>query len=292
MTATGRPQAAHAALTGRHARSTRGPMRSLVGILLAAALSLLATQPAAARDLQDILNEGRLRVGIGLFTPWAMRAEDNALIGFEVDVARRLAADMNVRAELRVLPFDDLIPALERQDIDIIAAGLTITPERALHVNFSNPYAEGGIGLATHTANTAEVERLQDLDDEKYTVAVVGQSVAFEVVRRTLPNVDIVLFDSIAAASAALVAGEVDAYLEDEPVPAFLALDNPDAVDRPLARPILPSPQAFAIRKGDADFLAFLNAWITSRTADTFLPSTKRYWFETVEWRRNVERRR
>lgn len=290
MTETGRPHRIDPRTLRRARRSRRA--RSTASLLFAAALALLTAFPAAARDFQDILNEGRLRVGIGLFAPWAIRAENNELIGFEVDVARQLAADLGVRADLRVLPFEDLIPALERQDIDIIAAALTITPQRAKHVNFSNPYAEGGIGLATHTANTAEVESLQDLDDEKYTVAVVGEAAALELVRRTLPNVTIRVFDAIADASAALVAGEVDAYLEDEPVPAFLALDNPDVVDRPLAQPILPSPQGFAIRKGDPDFLAYLNAWITSRTADTFLPSTHRYWFESVQWRRDVGRRR
>jgi polar amino acid transport system substrate-binding protein len=291
MTWTDRPQrnAAFSGLrAGRPARRTRGA----TAILIAAALSVLATMPAAARDLQDILNEGRLRVGVGLYTPWAMRTEDNELIGFEVDVARQLAADMGVRADVRALPFDDLMPALERQDIDIIAAGLTITPQRAKHANFSNPYAEGGIALATHTANTAAVTGLQDLDAESYTVAVVEESVALDLARRMMPRAKIRVFDSITDASAALVAGEVDAYLEDEPVPTFLALDNPQVVDLPLTQPLLPSPQGFAVRKGDPDFLAYLNAWITARTADTFLPSTKRYWFETVQWRRNVGRRR
>src|SRR5690606_22821035 len=141
----------------------------------------------------------------------------------------------------------------ERQDIDIIAAGLTITPQRAKHVNFSNPYAEGGIAIVTHTASTAAVTSLQDLDDEKYTVAVVGDSVALELARRTFPQATIRVFDAMNDASTALVKGEVNAYLEDEPVPTFLALDNPDAVDRPLTQPLLKSPQGFAIRKGDAD---------------------------------------
>lgn len=290
MIGTGRPRRSKAVTIAR--RTGRGRARGAAGMLIAAALSVLAAAPAVARDFQDILNEGRLRVGVGLFAPWAMRNDDNELIGFEVDVARQLAADLGVRADVRALPFDDLIPALERQDIDIIAAGLTITPQRAKHVNFSNSYAEGGIAIVTNTAKTASVTSLEDLDDEKYTVAVVGDSVALELARRTFPRATLRVFEAIDDASTALVKGEVDAYLEDEPVPTFLALDNPDVVDRPLTRPILPSPQGFAVRKGDPDFLAYLNAWITARTADTFLPSTKRYWFESVQWRRSVGRRR
>src|SRR5262245_64482109 len=105
---------------------------------------------AGARTLQEVLNTGTLRVGVTMFAPWAARGADGDFIGFEVDVARQLAADMGVKAQLFSYDVDRLVPALESGDIDIIAAGLTITPERALHVNFSDPYTESGIGLATH----------------------------------------------------------------------------------------------------------------------------------------------
>ena len=54
---------------------------------------------AAARDLQDVLNTGTLRVGVTLYAPWATRGADGDLVGFEVDVARQLAADMGVEAQ-------------------------------------------------------------------------------------------------------------------------------------------------------------------------------------------------
>lgn len=265
----------------------RGTARPRACALLGAGLLfVLAALPAFGRDMQDVLNEGRLRVGVGLFAPWAMRTEDGELLGFEVDVARQLAEDMGVTPDVRVYAFDELIPALEKQEIDVIAAGLTITPQRALHVNFSNPYAEGGIAIATNTANTQAVTALEDLDAETFTVAVVEDSVAIELARRALPRAGLRVFPSVEEAGAALVAGEVDAFLEDEPAPTFLALDNPDIVDLPLSRPLLPSPQAFAVRKGDHDFLAYLNAWIVFRTADTWLPTTTAYWFDSVQWRR------
>jgi polar amino acid transport system substrate-binding protein len=53
----------------------------------------------------------------------------------------------------------------------------------------------------------------------------------------------------------------------------------------PLARPLLETRAAFAVAKGDADFLAYLNAWIEAREADTWLPATHAFWFETLRWR-------
>src|SRR5262245_15668786 len=262
--------------------SQRGGTRrmTLHRLTVAAALSAVALLPpvAAARSLQQVLNCGTLRVGVAVFTAGATRTGSGELVGFEVDVARQVAADMGVKAELLTYEFDRLIPALEAGEIDLIASGLTITPERALHVNFSEPYAESGIALATHLQSTQDVRRLEDLDDPAYTLAAVEGSVAVDVVGRLLPRAKLRQFPSVEAASAALLAGDVHGYLEDEPIPAYLALENPAVVDVPLARPLLQSRAAFAIGKGDGDFLAFLNAWITAREADTWLPTTTSYW--------------
>ncbi len=128
--------------------------RTAIAILLI--LGFARLPGAEARDLQQVLNTGTLRVGVTLYPPWAARAASGDLIGFEVDVAKQLATDLKVKVDLRAYDVERLIPALEAGEIDLIAAGLAITPARALHVNFSQPYAEGGIGLATHVARTAE----------------------------------------------------------------------------------------------------------------------------------------
>jgi polar amino acid transport system substrate-binding protein len=259
----------------------------IVAAALAAALWI--EQSTLARDLQQVLNTGTLRVGVTLYAPWATRAPNGDIVGFEVEVAKQLAADMGVKPE--ILPYDveRLIPALEAGEIDVIAAGLAITPERALHVNFSQPYAESGIALATNSERTASVERLGDLNSDRFTVAAVEGSVAIELKQRVLPQAKLRVFEDVASASAALVAGDVDALLEDEPVPTFLALENPKKVDLPLDRPLLVSRAGFAVIKGDPDFLAFLNAWITARDADTWLPTTTNYWFKSLGWRSKVD---
>ena len=263
-------------------------MRAAATIALAALAFGAASGNAAARSLQEVRNTGTLRVGVTLFAPWAARGTDGELLGFEVDVARQLAADMGVKAQIFSYDVDRLVPALEAGDIDIIAAGLTITPERALHVNFSNPYAESGIGLATHVERTTSVTDIQALDIDTITIAAVEGSVGVQLARRLWPRARVQTFQSVEAASRALVAGDVHGYVEDEPVPTFLALEHPGVVDVPTGRPLLVSPAGFAVNKGDPDFLAFLNAWITARNADTWLPTTASYWFESLRWRERL----
>lgn len=259
-------------------------MTRTFAILLGAAWAL-PSLPTDARPLQDVLNTGTLRVGVTLFAPWAARGADGELVGFEIDVARQLAADMGVKPEILTYAVERLIPALEAGEIDLIAAGLTITPERALHVNFSQPYAESGVGLATHLASTADVDDVDALDDPRFSIAAVEGAVALDLARRLWPRAKLVVFESVEKASAALVDGTVQGYLEDEPVPTFLALEHPSVIDVPLGRPLLASREGFAVNKGDPDFVTFLNAWITARQADTWLPTRAGYWFESLRWR-------
>lgn len=262
--------------------------RPAPGAVVCLIAGLLAASQAWPRDFQQIRNQGSMRVGVALSSPWALRDAGNELIGFEIDVARKLAEDMEVAPAFRVYDYDELIPALEAGEIDIIIAGLSVTPERALHVNFSQPYASSGIALATNLSSTASVERLEDLNSDAYSIAAVGGSVAAELARSVFPASRIELFGDEQAASDALVAGDVDAYVEDQPIPRYLALRYPSVIDVPLARPLLETREAFAVGKGDPDFLAFLNAWIVAREADTWLPTSRNYWFESLRWRNRL----
>lgn len=249
------------------------------------ALFLATGLAAEAGTLQQVLAEGELRIGYTLAPPWAMRDADDELDGFEIDVGRKLAADMDVEVHFLRYEHGALIRALESGEIDLIAAGLTITPDRALHVNFSRPYATGGIGIATNVASTAAIGRLEDLDDPEITVVVAAGSVAESLARRILPRARITPLESEEEAADALIRGDADVYLEEEPVPSFLEFEYPGVVDVPVREPLLETRSAFAVVKGDPDFLAFLNAWIEARDADTWLPTTYQYWFRTLQWR-------
>jgi len=248
-------------------------------------LSLALPASGSARTLQQILNEGTLRVGMILVTPWAIRPAPGELIGFEVDVSKKLADDMGVDVNIQIYAEERIVPALEAGEIDLIAAGLSITPERALHVNFSQPYATTGITLATNRGRTTLVSRLEDFNTSSFTIAIVAGSDAAKLAGQVFPLADLLEFDDIEQASAALLGDGADAYLEDEPIPTFLALEHPAAVDIPLSEPLLQTRAGFAVNKGDPDFLAFLDAWITARDTDTWLPTIHSYWFATLRWR-------
>ncbi len=243
-------------------------------------------EPPAMRTMTDILETGTLRVGTAVYAPWVVRGEDGELKGFEIDVARQVAKDLGVTPQIKVYEWAKLIPALLGGEIDIIIAGVSITPERAVKINFSQPYATSGTGLATNTALTKHFTGLTDLNDPDVTIAVVTGTVSESVARRTFKKATFQEHPTAAKATAALVNGKAHAFVAGNPAPRIVALSHPDKIDEPLNEPLLPTKEAFAIRKGDFDFLAFLNAWVVAREADTWLQGHHDYWFDSQRWRK------
>lgn len=277
----------------------RRGLRTCIGILFvgmyfgfsqasvpAASAETLSKSPPGT--LQSVLQKKVLRIGVSLFTPWTIQQKDGTLTGFEMDVARQLAKDLNVQPEFRVYEWDKIIPALLSREIDIIAAGIVITPQRAVKMNFSQPYDESGIGLVTNISLTKTFKGPEDLNDKSVIITAVTGTVSEDLARRVFPNSTIKTFPSSEEAIQAVTTGKVHGYVEHEPITTFLALDHAGIVDEPLSKPLLKTKAGFAVNKGDSDFIHFLNAWIIAHEADTWLASVHKYWFEGVEWRKLV----
>lgn len=247
-------------------------------------LMLLITASASADVLDEIIERGTIRVGVAEFTPWTMKTESGELIGFEVDLANKIAQDMGVKPELRVYEWDEIVAALQQGEIDIIAGGMAITPARALKVEFSRPTAESGIGLATNTAMTQNIATFSELNDSQIIITLVDKSHSAGVARALFNHAIIKTYPTVELAQREVLEGRAHAYLAGMPHARFLALQHSDKIDVPIATPLVAQSEAIAVRKGEQGLLNFLNAWVTARQTDKWLPTARDYWFETMDW--------
>jgi polar amino acid transport system substrate-binding protein len=234
--------------------------------------------------LSDILDKRTIRVGVAEFVPWTIKTKSGDLIGFEVDVARKIAADMGVKPVFMVYDFEKLIPALQQGEIDVIAGGMAITPRRALQVNFTQPLANSGITIATNTEKTKNVSELRHLNNERIVIAVVADTLAHSVTRTFFPEADIKVYPTSEVAESEILANRAHAYVASVPEINFLALMNRNQVDVPISEPIMASSEGLAVKKGEQELLNFLNSWVVARHTDKWLDTTHNYWFTTVDW--------
>ena len=268
----------------------------------AAAAAATLALPAAVTEAQAqatggggvveaIKQRGALLVGLATFVPWAMRAKDGSLIGFEVDVATKLAEDMGVKPELIPTAWDGIIPALLAGKFDVIIGGMSITPSRNLSVNFTSVYAHSGLQLAASKSAAPSLASYEDLNRPDVTIAIRrGVAPATAFLAKAMPLATVRQFDDDSQAFQEVINGNAQAAISSSPKPEFQVLQYPDQLYMPFKDKLVQNSEAFAVKKGDPDALNFFSNWILFRSQDGWLAERHAYWFETQDWRDKVEK--
>jgi len=251
----------------------------LLYILLS--LTFITTIPMCTGDTQEefrresmieqVIRKGTMKIGMSTFLPWAMRDKNGELIGFEIDIANRLAKDIGVKAEFVPTQWSGIIPALITGKFDIIIGGMGITPRRNLKVNFSLPYDHTGMSLVASKELAGGFKNLDDFNNPDITVVVRMGSTSAAAVKKYMPEAKLRQFDDESQAVQEILNGKAHAFVSSAPLPAFQALKYPEKLFLPLQGNFTKEPIAFAIRKGDFDSYNFLNNWITVVTAEGWI---------------------
>lgn len=264
--------------------------RRTLGLAMAALAATTLSAPAQTTQaltqesvIEKIKEEGVIRIGLSLFTPWSMRDLNGELIGFELDVGRKLAEDMDVDVEFVPTAWDGIIPALVSGNFDVIISGMSITPARNLTVNFSTPYAYSGVTILANKAMT-EGFSLEDYNSPDVTFAARRGATPATVIATLFPEATLLLFDEDGASTQEVLNGNAHATMASEPTPSREARAYPDVLTVPFNQTFLATGEAFALRKGDPDALNFFNNWIARQTATGWLKERNDYWFKGNEW--------
>lgn len=270
------------------------PNRSLVSLISAILLTVLLTGVAhsgeiqrklnAESTLEQVMRRGVLRVGMDIFKPWAMKDKNGRFVGFEIDVATRLAKDMGVKVEFVPTKWAGIIPALLTGKFDVIIGGMSIQPSRNLKVNFSTPYDFTGQSMVANKKLAAGFQHLEDFNKPDVTIAVKIGSTAVTAAKKFMPKAKLVMFDDESPAYQEVINGKAHAVVGSAPTPAFYAIEYPDTLFLPLNETFTKEPIGFAVRKGDFDTINFFNNWIAVAAAEGWLKERKHYWFETKDW--------
>lgn len=266
---------------------SRKSFKAAITALLGLAISLpsMATQTP---NLDKINERGTLRVGMSTFVPWAMRDKQGELIGFEIDVAKRLAKDSGWQVEFVPTAWDGIIPALLAQKFDVIIGGMSITPERSKSVLFSTPYSHSGVQVAANKDLAEGFSEFSDFNSRRVKIAARRGAFTVQVARETFPKAKILQFDDDAQAFQEVLNGNAHAVIASSPKPEHEAVKNSDKLFIPFDERLSKGNEAFAVRLGESDKQAFFNSWIQARTQDGWLKERYEYWFSTLDWQNQI----
>jgi polar amino acid transport system substrate-binding protein len=231
--------------------------------------------------IDDIEHRGKLMVGMSTFVPWAMRDKKGDLIGFEIDVGKRLAKDMGVEVEFVPTAWSGIIPALIAKKFDVIIGGLSVTPERNLTINFTRPYAHSGQQMAANTKLAANFKKLEDFNAAGVTIACRRGATPCTAAQKMFPKAELRQFDDDAQAFQEVVNGNAAAMISSAPKPRFWADAYPDKIFLPFGGDnITTGNEGFGVRKGDYDAINFFDNWIQERESDGWMKERHDYWFK------------
>jgi len=262
----------------------------------AALMALLWSVCAGAADqalwekstLNQILKRGELRVGLEAgYMPFEMRDKRGNIIGFDVDLAKKMASELKVKVTFVNTQWDGIIPALMTDKFDILMSGMTITPERNLQVNFASPYITIGQTLLLAKKNEGKIKSYADLNDPKFIVATKLGTSGDIAARRYIPKATIRNFETEADAALEVRGGRADAFVYDLPYNLIYSAQYPDTLIH-LKEPFTRESLGWAVRKGDPDFLNWLDHFLDSIRNDGTYDLLYKRWFESTAWLGNI----
>jgi polar amino acid transport system substrate-binding protein len=237
--------------------------------------------------LNQIIQRGELIVGLEPgYMPFEMKDKQGNIIGFDVDMANEMAKSMGVKLTLVPTAWDGIIAGLLAGKYDIIMSGMTVTQERNLKINFANPYISVGQTLLVDKKHAGKTWK--DLDTPEHTI-VTKLGVTGEIAtRKMFKRAKIRTFETEADGAQELLNGNADAFVYDKPYNAIFMSEKGEGRLIHLDEDLTFEPLGWAVRKGDPDFLNWLNNFLTQMKGDGRYETIYDRWFASDAWLKRV----
>ncbi|PHR69466.1 MAG: amino acid ABC transporter substrate-binding protein [Arcobacter sp.] len=243
--------------------------------------------------LSKIIERGELIVGMEPgYMPFEMKDKKGRIIGYDVDMAKKMAKEMGVKVKFVPTAWDGIIAGLVTEKFDIIMSGMTITQSRNLKVNFANPYIVVGQTIIMKKSLDSKVKSAKDLDKKEYTIATKLGVTGEIATRKFFKKAKIITFETEADAATEVLNGNADAMVYDQPYNVLFMSGKGKGKLTHLDTPLTYEPLGWAIRKGDPDFLNWLNNFLRQMKEDkvvNFHDNLYKKWLVDTKWLKRVQ---
>lgn len=215
---------------------------------IAAVFALSACSKKSSGDqLSQIKAKGKIVIAMeGTWAPWTYHDESNALVGYDVEVGRKIAEKLGVQAEFVEVDWDGIFAGIDSKRYDMSLNGVEITDERAIKYDFSEPYAYTHTALIVRKDNDT-IKAFEDLNGKTSTNSL-GSTYA-EMAEKL--GAKVVTIDSFEETLQLVEHGRADATLNDNATFFYYQKVQPDNPFKVAALTQDASKVAIPMRKGD-----------------------------------------
>ena len=224
------------------------------------------------------MDDGPLIVGHTNDYPPLNFMRDGQLVGIEVDNAREVGQMLGREVKTVVLPFAELLEALDSGKVDVVMAGISITPERQQQVLFVEPFMEVGQMVIILAEKAASFGNPRAVYRPGIRVGVEPNTTGERFMRERASEAKLQRYEDSSAAFTALRAGAIDMYIHDAPTSWQLSLDRSNQDMLSLFRPLTKEKMAWAVRKDNTLLAARVNAAMQELQRQGRLRAIQNYW--------------
>jgi len=244
------------------------------------------TAKASASPVIDrILQRGELAVGMtGNMPPLNMTSKEGELIGYEVDLARAMAKAMGVKAKLTVMPFAELLPALQAGKIDLILSNMTITPGRNLKVAFVGPYFTSGKAFLTKIKTIAMADEAQDIDAKNTKLVALKGSTSQAFVEEAIPDATLIVANDYDEAVKMVLEDKVHAMVADYPICVVSVFRYPNQGLLSVVTTLTYEPIGVGVPAGDPLLVNWVENFMGIAEETGLLQELQENWLLQADW--------
>ncbi|MEI4485773.1 ABC transporter substrate-binding protein [Frigidibacter sp. MR17.14] len=236
---------------------------------------------AAAQDYEaKLVSKGQLTIGTTGSSPPSTMYDDTAeLVGLDIDLSKKLAADLGLEPEFVVLDWASMLAGVQAGRFDMVASSVSRTPERVASADFivSQPYVANGVGGVVHKDNAA-IKGWEDACHAK--TGIVKGAVQINTVKAKLGEgclTEVAEYPGWTELLLDLQNKRIDLAVGNYITPAYLV----NATDRPfrmIEETMAVSGNALVVQKGNPELAAKIDALLTSYIADGSLTQLTEKW--------------
>ncbi len=256
--------------------------------LVFTALLFVVTSTVQAADNSPVLSRiqksGKLVLGTSGNMPlMSEKTATGEVIGYDIDMATALAESMGVELVTKVIPFDELIPALETGKVDIVLSNMTMTVDRNMRVAFAGPYFVSGKCLITKEPAMAKADKTIDLKEADITMAVVKGTTSEQFVKQLLPQLKRIPVADSREGSDLVASGKVKALMTDFPICLSIIQRYPDSGFQSVVSLLTYEPIGIALPANDPLFANLAENFLVRAESVGVMEALSIKWFGNAE---------
>ena len=188
-----------------------------------------ASEPAADESTGSytLVKDGTLTVATSPDFPPFENLEGDEYVGFDIDLAKAIAEQLGVECEFTTIQFDGIVPAIQAGGQAAVGiSGITVVPERAQSVDFSDPYYIADQSVAVMKGGDVTSDNAEEaLNVEGMIIAVQSGTTGETFAQENFPNATIQPYGNATDAFAAMQAGQANAVCMDKAVVEKMVAD-------------------------------------------------------------------